>query len=122
LSHIVTIETKIHDQAAVAAACSRLNLSAPVHGKARLFTDQVEGLLIQLPGWRFPAVIDTITGVVRYDNFEGVWGEQDQLHKFMQAYAVEKCRLEARKKGYSVSEQALADGSVKLQILEGVAG
>jgi hypothetical protein len=123
MSHIVTIETKIHDPVAVAAACSRLNLAAPVHGKARLFADdEAEGLLIPLPGWRFPAVIDIVTGVVRYDNFGGAWGEQAQLDKFVQAYAVEKCRLEARKKGYSVSEQALQDGSVKLQILEGGVG
>jgi len=33
--------------------------------------------------------------------------------------AVEKCRLEARKKGMQVSEQTLQDGSVKLQIVEG---
>jgi hypothetical protein len=32
--------------------------------------------------------------------------------------AFEKAKLEARKKGYSVSEQALNDGSVKLQIIE----
>jgi hypothetical protein len=32
---------------------------------------------------------------------------------------VEVVRLEARKKGYQVSEQALADGSIKLQLVEG---
>jgi hypothetical protein len=121
LSHIVAIQTKLHDPIAVGAACSRLSLAAPVQGKARLFTEDAEGLVIQLPGWQYPAVIDTTTGVVRYDNYSGAWGEQAQLDKFIQAYAVEKCRLEARKKGYSVSEQALQDGSVKLQILEGVA-
>lgn len=122
MSHIVTIETKIHDPVAVAAACSRLNLATPVHGRARLFEEEAEGLVIPLPGWRFPVVVDVVTGVVRYDNYGGAWGEQDQLHKFIQAYAVEKCRLEARKKGYSVSEQTLPSGSVRLQILEVVAG
>ncbi|HEV8061269.1 MAG TPA: hypothetical protein VGP68_15430 [Gemmataceae bacterium] len=122
LSHIVSIQTKIHDATAVGAACSRLKLAAPVHGKVQLFEGEAEGLLIQLPAWQFPAVIDTITGMMRYDNYGGAWGEQAHLDKFIQAYAVEKCRLEARKKGYSVSEQALQDGSVRLQILEGVAG
>ena len=32
--------------------------------------------------------------------------------------AVEKAKLEARKKGYSVSEQPLQDGSIRLQIIE----
>ena len=74
---------------------------------------------MQLPGWRYPAVIEPLTGVVRYDNFNGVWGEQAQLDRFMQSYAVEKAKLEARKKGYAVSEQALSDGSVRLLIHEG---
>jgi hypothetical protein len=34
-------------------------------------------------------------------------------------YAVEKARQEARKKGYQVTEQALEDGSIRLQIVEG---
>jgi hypothetical protein len=37
----------------------------------------------------------------------------------MQSYAVEKAKLEARKKGYQVNEQQLQDGSIKLQIIEG---
>jgi hypothetical protein len=32
---------------------------------------------------------------------------------------VEKAKLEARRQGYQVSEQALHDGSIKLQIVEG---
>jgi uncharacterized protein YfaS (alpha-2-macroglobulin family) len=71
-----------------------------------------------LPGWRYPAVIDALTGAVRYDNFQGLWGEQQQLDRFLQIYAVEKAELEARKRGYQVSEQALQNGSVKVQIIE----
>ena len=74
---------------------------------------------MRLPGWQYPAVVDTASGAVRYDNFEGRWGEQRHLDRFLQAYAVEVVRLEARKKGYAVSEQALPDGSVRLQIVEG---
>jgi hypothetical protein len=37
----------------------------------------------------------------------------------MQAYAVEKARLEARRRGHSVVEQALADGSISLTIRVG---
>jgi len=32
---------------------------------------------------------------------------------------VEKAKLEARKKGYTVTEQTINDGSIKLQIIEG---
>jgi hypothetical protein len=44
------------------------------------------------------------------------WGDEKELHKFLQSYAVEKCRLEARRRGHTVTEQQLADGSIKLTI------
>ena len=45
------------------------------------------------------------------------WGDQKELNRFLQAYAVEKTKLEARKKGYIVSEQPLENGSIRLPIL-----
>jgi uncharacterized protein YfaS (alpha-2-macroglobulin family) len=45
-----------------------------------------------------------------------MWGDQAKLDQFLQAYATEKAKIEARKRGHSVSEQALADGSIKLTI------
>ena len=56
---------------------------------------------------------------IQYDNFEGRWGEQAALDKYLQAYAVEATKLAARRKGLQVSEQTLQDGSIKLYILEG---
>ena len=42
----------------------------------------------------------------------------EHLDRFLQIYAVEKAKLEARKKGYAVTEQALGDGSIRLQVVE----
>jgi hypothetical protein len=119
MSHIVTIETRVHDPAAVAAACQRLGLVAPVQGTARLYSGEASGLLVQLPEWQYPVVIDTLTGTIHFDDFEGHWGDRQHLHRFLQMYAVERAKLEARRKGYQVSEQALQDGSVRVQIIEG---
>ena len=119
MSHIVTIQTRLRDPATVVSACRRLGLPAPAQGTARLYCGQASGLLVQLPGWQYPAVVDTASGEVRYDNYNGAWGEQQHLDRFLQAYAVEVVRLEARRKGHQVSEQALPDGSVRLQIVEG---
>jgi hypothetical protein len=118
MSHVVTIQTKVHDSHAVAAACRRLNLAAPVQGTAKLYSGEAEGLVVQFPGWQYPAVIDPLTGTVRYDNFQGNWGDQAQLDRFLQAYAVERAALAARKQGHTVTEQTLEDGSIKLQIVE----
>jgi hypothetical protein len=119
MSHVVSLQTKLHDPAAVAAACQRLNLAPPQQGTAQLYSGEAEGLMVQLPGSQYPIVIDTLSGGVRYDNFEGRWGAQEQLDRFVQLYAVERAKLEARKKGYTVSEHSLQDGSIKLNIIEG---
>ena len=119
MSHIVILQTKVHDLAAVAAACQRLQLPAPVQGTAQLFSGQATGLLVHLPGWQYPAVVDTLSGTVHYDNYGERWGKQEELHRFLQAYAVERAKSLAHQRGFLVSEQQLQDGSIKLQIQEG---
>jgi len=119
VSHIVQIKTEVRDAVAVGAACQRLKLEAPTQGTAKLFSSSATGVIVNLPGWRYPAVFDTQSGQARYDNYEGRWGEQVQLDRFLQGYAVEKAKLEARKKGHTVTEQSLADGSIKLTVSVG---
>jgi hypothetical protein len=116
LSHIVQIQTEVRDPAAVHAACRRLGLLEPANGTARLYGGQVSGLLVQLPDWRYPVVIDTASGAIRYDNYEGCWGDEQHLHRLLQAYVVERARIEARKKNFVTSEQSLADGSILIEI------
>ena len=116
MSHIVTIKTEVRDAAAVRAACQRLHLPAPAEGTHKLFSSQATGLGVQLPKWRYPAVCNLATGQVQYDNFKGHWGEQKHLDAFLQAYAVEKAKAEARRKGHTCTEQPLSDGSIKLTI------
>jgi hypothetical protein len=119
MSHVVMIQTQLKNPVAIAAACHRLGLAEPTHGTAQLFSGEATGLLLQLPGWTYPAVIDTQSGSLNYDNYQGRWGEIARLEAFLQAYAVEVTRLEARRKGYAVSEQTLQDGSIQLRIVEG---
>lgn len=123
MSHIVTIRTEVRDAEAVKAACKRLGLDEPFEGTVRLFSGEVTGLAIRLPGWHYHAVADLGTGQVQYDNYEGAWGEKKHLDAFLQAYAVERAKIEARKRGHSVHEQPLPDGSIKLviQVAGGVA-
>jgi hypothetical protein len=116
VSHIVAIKTEVRDVAAVRAACKRLGLAEPVQGKAKLFSGEATGLIVRLSGWQYPVVADLPSGQLQFDNFGGRWGEPKQLEAFLQAYACEKAKIEARKKGHSVAEQQLPDGSIKLTI------
>jgi hypothetical protein len=119
LSHTVTIKSEVRDAAAVKAACQRLSLPDPVQGKTMLFSGEVEGLAVQLPDWIYPVVCNTATGQVQYDNFNGRWGNESCLQRFLQAYAAEKVKIESHKKGHVVTESQLADGSIKLTIQVG---
>ncbi len=119
MSHVVEIKTEIRDEAAVKAACTRLQIPTPEHKTVRLFSATATGLCVQLPGWSYPVVANLATGQLQYDNYNGHWGEQKHLNSFLQGYAVEKAKIEARKKGYSVSETRLQDGSIRVTVRVG---
>ena len=116
MSHIVEIKTQVKDAAAVRAGCNRLRLPTPIEGTHRLFSGEATGLGVQLPDWKYPLVCELSTGQLKYDNYNGRWGKQQHLDAFLQSYAVEKSKLEARREGHSVTESLLANGSVKLTI------
>jgi len=116
MSHIVQIKAEVRDPAAVQAACRRLGLAYPVQQTVRLFNTEVTGLTVQLPGWNYPVVCDLASGRMQFDNFRGHWGNPKELDLFRQAYATEKTKLEVRRRGHSVQEQVLANGSIKLTI------
>ena len=119
MSHIVEIKTEIRDEAAVRAACTRLQLSPPEQKAVRLFSATATGLCVHLPQWQYPVVCNLATGQVSFDNYNGHWGEQKYLNAFLQAYAVEKAKIEARKKGHTCSETKLEDGSIRVTVRVG---
>jgi hypothetical protein len=87
-----TVRTEVRDPIATAAACRRLGLPEPVHGTVTLFSAEAEGLLVKLPDWVYPVVVDAASGQLHYDNYKGAWGQQKHLDRFLQAYAVENSR------------------------------
>jgi hypothetical protein len=118
MSHTVTIKTEVRDPAALAAACRRLGLAAPSKGWRTLYRTDVEGWIVALPGWTYPAVFNVETGEARTDTYGGEWGNEAELHKLLQAYAVEKITADAVSRGMSVTEAALPDGTVELLLQE----
>ena len=119
MSHVVTICTEVRDAAAVDAACRRLGLPQPIQETVQLFSGERAGYAVRLPDWRYPVVCDLALGTLAYDHYQGRWGERRHLDRFLQAYAIERATLEARKRGYGVVEQTLEDGSVRLTIEAG---
>ena len=124
MSHIVEIKTEVRDEAAVQSACSRLHLPRATRGTFELYSSTETGLGVELQNWKYPVVATSgesgqLTGQLRFDNYNGRWGSQEFLDRFLQTYAVEKAKIEARKKGHSVVEQRLDNGSIKLTVSVG---
>ncbi len=88
----------------------------PTFGEAKLFAAPKTGWIVHLTDWRFPIVCDVNTGKVEFDDYNGRWGDRTRLDQFLQMYATEKTKIEARKAGHTVTEQSLADGSIKLTV------
>ena len=116
MSHVVTLKCHVRDPIAIAAACRRLGLAAPVEGTAQLFSGEEHGLIVQFPDWTYPAIIDVASGEIRCDTYGGKWGNQIHMDRFLQMYAVERTKIEARKTGHAVTETTLQDGSIRLHI------
>ena len=72
--------------------------------------------LISCHGAELERLAAAASGQLKYDNFNGRWGDPAQLDRFLQAYAVERARAEARRRGHAVTEAQLPDGSIKLTI------
>ena len=119
MSHVVLIQTEVRDFNAVKRACNRLSIEPPARGTFELFSAEATGCGVRLREWKYPLVCKLKTGELQYDNFNGRWGDNQRLDEFLQAYAVEKTKLEACKQGHQAFERKLADGSVKVTIRVG---
>lgn len=74
---------------------------------------------IQLPNWNYPVLIDTKTGDVSYDNYNGQWGDIAELNKLSQEYGLQIAEDEAQEfvlKGWSISRQKQPNGDIQLII------
>jgi len=110
----MNIKIELHDRAALEAACQRLGLTIS-EGKHRLYQTTEEGIGIYLPNWKYPIVVKS-DGTVAYDNYNGNWGREEELNKLRAFYGLEKAKIEARKKGYSIYETTDQQGKLVLKI------
>ena len=102
MSHLATIKTEVRDPVAIRAASARLKLKEP--------TIANDTASVPLTTWG-RADVNLKTGEVRYDT-----DYRRQFNAFMQAYAIEKTKIEAKRKGHLVTESPMAGGKVKVTI------
>ena len=116
MSHISKIELEVRDLGVLCNACARLGLEL-LKGKKTFKwygKDSQCDHAIRVPGADYEIGVVKTGGIYElncdyYDpNIEKAIGKQGGLLK--QAYAVEKTKVEARKKGYSVVERQSQTG------------
>jgi len=138
MSHVVRIKTELRDLAAIQAACNRLgwtlNEGATTYkwwGRYMGDSPLPEGFTAEDLGKCTHSI--TVAGatyqiglVKQNTGFLPLWDywssgglKKSTGETLAQAYAIEKAKIEARKQGHSVTEKALADGSVELTITTG---
>ena len=122
MSHVVKIETKLQDPAAVRAACARLELPEPKTETVKFFDgSEHAGLAVRPPGFVYPVLVQE-DGGVKLDTYGGRWGDLAFLGRLKQAYAVEVAKLQAKRRGHRCTETPLPDGGIKLTVTAGAAG
>ena len=113
MSHTAKIELQLTDKETVKQTAKTLGIKTE-EGTFSLFSTKEEGIGLFLPGWKYPAVVKE-DGSVAYDNYNGKWGNIQELYKFKNKYAVEKTKKEAKRKGYAVKEEKIK-GKIRLTL------
>jgi hypothetical protein len=125
MSHIQTIEIEITDITALKSACKRLGLEWKQDQKTFKWWGKEDSKCdhaISVPGATYEIGVLKNVGMkgftLQVDYYDGKVTEKiGQLGGlFKQAYALEKAKLEAIKKGYSVREHRINDKQIELRI------
>jgi hypothetical protein len=114
MSHTVTIKAQFKDLAAIQETAREMNLAQPTIGQASLYQSKHTGVVVKLPGWTYPVIIDTQTGEAHFDNYGQRWGAQSHLDRFTQLYAVNRAQSVAKSKGLLTSRKVLPNGSIQV--------
>lgn len=114
MSHTVTIKAQFKDIDAIRATAREMSLTEPTIGPAKLYQTTHTGVVVKLPGWTYPVVIDTKTGEAHFDNYNGAWGKKEHLDRFTQLYAVNRAQSVAKAKGLLTTRKTLSNGSIQV--------
>lgn len=109
MSHCTTIDVKFKDINILKKVCKKLNLEFEENSYQRFYDGKIEyGTKIKLPNWNYPIIVKS-DGNVIYDNYEGNWGDEKEINKLKQHYAVEKTKSIAIKNGYTFTEKKVGN-------------
>ena len=121
MSHTTTLRVSMTNLEILKAACTALGLKFTTGPQTvELFSNNVTGdLSVKLPNWVYPVVVNSKTGEVSLDNYNGQWGHMDEFHKLSQEYSLQTAEAEAEEftlQGWTVERQKQVNGDILLVI------
>jgi len=108
MSHTVKMDVQIRDLDAFADAMLALGATALGNGTHQLFETREIGLGFSLPGFHYP-VVATASGDIRFDDYNGRWGDRSKITDAVERYTLGVARKAAEAQGWYV--ETAADGS-----------
>jgi hypothetical protein len=120
MSHTVTVETQVKDIRILEQVCQELGfgfrqINADDAIKFYDGTSHTEGHAIDIPGWRYPVVVDS-QGKMAFDNYSGRWGNESQLHVLRQKYTESVTIKTLKSRGAKFKRTQRDDGSIVLTV------
>ena len=115
MSHTVTRKTAFTNREAIEEAARRVGAKIVGDKVHQFYSNLVEGLGVQLPGWKYPVVIQK-DGQIAFDNYNGTWGDEKELNKFSQQYAVAAIEQEAMHQGYTYEVVGQENGEIHITV------
>ena len=95
MSHTVKSKIELKNAAALRAAVEKMGGQYLGHGSAQLYDGAtVTGNRFTLPGWHYPLTAEA-SGHLAYDDYNGQWGNPNDIPRLTGHYAIEAARAEA---------------------------
>ena len=122
MSHTATVKTELRSRQMIQRAAKAMKLECSVGDFTQTFyqgTPQKGDVLVKLPGWSYPVLINTKTAEVHFDNFNGIWGEAARLDDLIQEYSLLTAEDELQQfvlEGWTITRQKQPNGDVQLII------
>lgn len=115
MSQTLVCKTQIKNRERLEGVLRELGVPHEYAAEFRMFDGETikNALLFTPEGWRHQVAVP-VNGNLRYDNYEGHWGKEEELDKILQAYSVAELRHQAQLEGYIVTETKLDNGDIEL--------
>src|SRR3972149_7573705 len=115
MSHTMNLQVNITDLDALQRAVESMGGKIGKEGTHRLYgSNRVKGKKIDLPGWKYPIVLKE-DGSLSYDRYQSK-PDAARIEELKAEYGLEKAKIEARRRGYSIQESVDETGNKELTI------